>query len=99
MSAPFIKPPNQQQILANLSAQSHMPINDVAALYELECASLAAGAHITTFLHIFAIRNVREILRMRAVDRPKRSLADCAESAFQAESSDKGRGSELLASP
>ena len=68
LPAPFEKPPDQQRIVAKLSAESHVPIDDVAALYEHERACLAVGAHITKFLHIFAIRNVQEILRKRTLD-------------------------------
>ena len=67
MTASFQKPPDQQQIIAKLAAESQVPIDDVAALYEHERAGLAAGARITRFLHIFAIRNVQEILRRRTV--------------------------------
>lgn len=66
--APLEKQPDQQRIVATLSAESHVPIDVVAALYEGERAGLAVGAHITKFLHIFAIRNVQEILRKRALD-------------------------------
>ena len=43
-----------------------MPTRDVAELYEHERAVLAAGARVSKFIHIFAIRNVQEILRERA---------------------------------
>jgi hypothetical protein len=69
LPAPFEKPPDQQRIVATLSAESHVPIGDVAALYEHERAGLAVSAHITKFLHIFAIRNVQEILRKRGLDK------------------------------
>jgi len=67
-----MKQPDQTQILALLAEDSDMPIDDVSKLYERERAELALGAHITKFIHIFAIRNVQEILRTRGVE--ERSL-------------------------
>jgi len=60
------KQPDQKRIVAYLAEQSHVPATDVAELYEHERAELAAGAHISKFIHIFAIRNVQGILRERA---------------------------------
>ena len=48
--------------------ECEVPVDDVARLYEREHAALAVAAHITNFLHIFAIRNVREVLRKRHVE-------------------------------
>lgn len=62
------KQPDQKRIVAFLAEESHVPIGDVATLYEHERAELALGAHITTSLHIFAVRNVQEILRRRSLD-------------------------------
>jgi|NGEPerStandDraft_6_1074524.scaffolds.fasta_scaffold03677_2 hypothetical protein len=62
------KQPDQKRIVAFLAEESHMPIDDVATLYEHERAELALGAHIAKFLHVFAIRNVQEILRKRGRD-------------------------------
>ena len=76
MTASFQKPPDQQQIIAKLAAESQVPIDDVAALYEHERAGLAAGARITRFLHIFAIRNVQEILRRRTVRQQPAQFGD-----------------------
>lgn len=69
MSALQEKQPYQQRIVALLAEECEVPVDDVAKLYEHEHAALAVGAHITNFLHIFAIRNVREILRNRRVER------------------------------
>jgi len=69
MSAPMEKQPDQKQIVALLAAESQLPLDDVALLYEHEHAALAIGAHITKFLHIFATRNVQEILRKRVIDK------------------------------
>lgn len=49
-----------------LARELHVPIDDVARLYGNELAKLEIGAHITAFLPIFAIRKVRDILRLRA---------------------------------
>lgn len=68
MSAPQEKQTDQKQIVALLAEELQVPVADVAKLYEQEHAALAIGARITRFLHIFAIRNVREILRMRGID-------------------------------
>ena len=73
MPAPHEKPPDQKRIVATLAEESHMPVDDVTRLYEHERAELAVGAHITKFLHVFAIRNVQEILRKRNLD--KQTLA------------------------
>jgi len=67
MPAPNPMQPDQQQIVAFLARQAHVSVGDVAELYEHERAELAVGAHILTFLPIFAIRNVQEILRRRAL--------------------------------
>jgi Protein of unknown function (DUF3562) len=70
MSAPAEKQPDQTRIVAFLAKESKQPVADIAKLYEHERAELALGAHITRFLHIFAIRNVQEILRKRAAENP-----------------------------
>jgi hypothetical protein len=60
---------DQKRIVALLAAESQMSIDDMAALYERERAELALGARNTTFLHIFATRNVQEVLRRRSLDK------------------------------
>ena len=70
MSALREKQPDQKRIVASLAAECHVPVDDMATLYEHERAELASSAHITKFLHIFATRNVLEILRQRGLDRP-----------------------------
>ncbi len=52
-----------------LAAKHQLPLEDVAKLYDHEHAALAFGAHITKFLHVFATRNVQDILRMRDIDK------------------------------
>ena len=68
MSTPAEKPPDESRIVAFLAEESQQRVADVAKLYEHERAELALGAHITKFLHIFAVRNVQEVLRNRAAD-------------------------------
>jgi len=62
---PHDRQPNEKRIVAILAEESHVPIDDVAILYEHERAELALGARITNFLDIFAVRNVQEILHKR----------------------------------
>ena len=57
--------PAQTRIVALLSEESHVPLDEVATLYEHERAALAVGPHVPNFLHVFAVRNVREMLRSR----------------------------------
>jgi len=59
------KEPDQRRIVAFLAEESRWPIDDVATLYEHERAELAVAARVTSFLDIFAIRNVQAILRKR----------------------------------
>jgi len=51
--------------IAALAQESHVPIEQVAQLYERELAVLTVGARITGFLTVLTIRKVREILRQR----------------------------------
>jgi hypothetical protein len=76
MPASREKQPDQGKIVAALALQHHIPVAEMAALYEHERAGLAFGAHISKFLHIFATRNVLEILRKRGLDERPPTLAD-----------------------
>ncbi len=69
MTARQDKQPDHKRIVALLAEEAHLPVEDVAKLYEQQRAELAIGAHITKFLHIFATRNVQEILRVRAIEK------------------------------
>jgi hypothetical protein len=69
MPTPHQKQPDQGRIVASLAAECHMPISEMAILYEQERAKIALGAHITKFLHIFTIRKVLEILQQRDLDK------------------------------
>lgn len=68
MPATIEKEPDQKRLVALLAAECHVPIGEMTTLYEHERAELALGAHITKFLHIFATRNVLEILERRGLD-------------------------------
>jgi hypothetical protein len=68
MPASNDQPADQQRIVALLAAECQMPLGEVAQLYEQESAALAQGAHNTKFLHIFAARNVLEVLRKRHLE-------------------------------
>jgi hypothetical protein len=59
----------QKRLEAVLAQESDVPIADVAIIYQDERAGLAAGALVTTFLDVFAIRNVQELLRERGADK------------------------------
>jgi hypothetical protein len=78
MSASLEKQPDQGRIVASLAAEWHVPVDEMAALYEHERAKLAEGAHFTKFLHIFATRNVLEILRQRGLEKHPSGLAEPA---------------------
>lgn len=54
-----------QQAIELLARESQVPVNEVARLYEDARAELEIGARIKGFLGIFALRNVRELLRQR----------------------------------
>lgn len=66
MNAAQSKKPDQTRIIESLARDSELPIDEVAVLYEDELAELGIGARITSFLPIFAIRNVQEALRKRS---------------------------------
>ena len=78
MPASHEKQPDQWRIVASLAAECHVPIGEMATLYEHERAELALGAHITKFLHIFATRKVLEVLRKRGLDKQSSKLAEPA---------------------
>jgi 2-phospho-L-lactate transferase/gluconeogenesis factor (CofD/UPF0052 family) len=62
------KQADQTRIIESLARESELPIDEVAHLYEGELAELGVGARITSFLPIFAIRNVQDILRRRGTE-------------------------------
>ena len=56
---------HHQRAIEHLARESQMPVDEVAQLYEHARAELEVGARIRAFLGIFALRNVRKILRGR----------------------------------
>ena len=61
----FSKESHHQRAIESLAEESQVPVNEVARLYEDARAELEAGARIRSFLGIFALRNVRKMLRQR----------------------------------
>lgn len=56
---------HQQRAIEVLARESQVPVDEVAQLYEDARTQLEVGARIRGFLGIFAIRNVRKVLRQR----------------------------------
>ncbi len=54
-----------QPAIERLARESQVPVSEVVRLYEDARAELEIGARIKGFLGIFALRNVRELLRQR----------------------------------
>ena len=54
-----------ERAIEALAREAHVPIDQVAQLYEHELAVLTVGARITGFLTILTTRKVRDILRQR----------------------------------
>ena len=69
MPAERSKQSHQQRAIEILAREAALPIDEVTRLYEVERAGLGVGAHITAFLPIFAVRNVRKALRQRASEK------------------------------
>lgn len=70
MPDPFSKESHHQRAIESLAEESQVPVDEVAQLYEDTHAELEAGAHIRSFLGIFALRNVRKTLRQRSRAEP-----------------------------
>lgn len=68
MLAPQSPQADQTRIIESLARESEFPIDEVAHLYEEELAELEIGARITSFLPIFAIRNVQASLHKRVAE-------------------------------
>ena len=56
---------HHQRTIEHLARESQVPVDEVAQLYDEARAELEVGARIKGFLGIFAIRNVRKLLRQR----------------------------------
>jgi hypothetical protein len=61
---------HQGPAIALLARESKVSIDSVARLYAKELAKLEIGARIRGFLHIFAIKKVREILLQHGANKP-----------------------------
>lgn len=55
-----------QRALERLAREAQLPMSEVVRLYDEARAQLEVGARIRAFLGIFALRNVRRILREKA---------------------------------
>ena len=67
----FSKDSHHQRAIEVLAAESQVPVNEVAQLYEDARAELEAGARVRSFLDIFALRKVRNTLRERSRGKPR----------------------------
>ena len=67
----FSKESHHQRAIEVLAAESQVPVNEVAQLYEDARAELEAGARVRSFLDIFALRKVRNTLRERSRGKPR----------------------------
>ena len=68
MYADHRKESHPQRAIEFLARESQVSVNEVAQLYEIARAELEIGARIRSFLGIFAIRNVRKMLRQRRAE-------------------------------
>ena len=71
MYADHGKESHHQRAIEVLAAESQVPVNEVARLYEDARAELEAGARVRSFLGIFALRKVRNTLRERSRGKPR----------------------------
>src|ERR1019366_256103 len=95
MYAEYSKLFHQGPAIELIARESQMSIDGVTRLYENELAKLEVGARIRGFLHIFAIRKVREMLRQRdAGTRP--IAADRRMTEWTGRTPRSRRGSRLL---
>ena len=63
MQTPAVQRP--ERFIQNLAQEFHLPFDVVAGLYERQRSELCSSARTMQFVHIFAMRNVEEILRER----------------------------------
>jgi len=57
------------QSLENLAKEVNLQVGDVIKLYEASVAELASKAKIDTYLHVFAMRELRDKLKGRQMAR------------------------------
>jgi Protein of unknown function (DUF3562) len=67
MDADQINQSDQYLGIEYLARESHESIEEVAQLLKNEIAKLSIDAHIKTFIPIFALRNIRELLHQRRI--------------------------------
>jgi hypothetical protein len=72
------KPADRGRIVAQLAAECHRPVGEIAALFDRARAELAVGARVTRYLHVLATRNVLEGLHARGLDKPPPALGEPA---------------------
>ena len=72
---------NRKRFVAVLAEQFHATADNVAVLFERERADLARGARVTTFLDIFAVRQVEDVLRRHDRDESAAAAGTAALSA------------------
>ena len=58
-------PDSAQRIVTSLASEAKIPVEEVAQLYEEKHAELDREARVKSFLPIFAIRSVKDVLRRR----------------------------------
>jgi hypothetical protein len=60
-----VKHPSHDRALKQLALDSLVAIDDLEKIYEIELTKLGVGARISVFIHVCALRHVREIVRQR----------------------------------
>lgn len=58
-------PPDPQQALESLAKEMDLQVADVVKLYDESVSELASRAKIDTYLHVFAMRELRDKLKAR----------------------------------
>lgn len=60
---------NNELSFEQLAKEFSLPIDEIVRLYKNELNKCEAGAKITIYLSIFALRKVKEILRLRNTEK------------------------------
>lgn len=63
--APAMSTSKHDQIIEALARETHVSIDRVREIYELECSRLDAGARVKTFVSVIATRLVRNALQSK----------------------------------
>lgn len=64
----------ESRIVASLSAEFGVPVDEITKIYELEQATLAARSRVPNFVAIFVLRNVRDMLGQRLEEERPRPI-------------------------